>query len=294
VAEGEAEQQLATGVEQIRRREFATVRRGYDPDQVRSYLAAIAGHVEGLERALAEERSLVARLEVTHQSPGTDAYERLSERFAGVLASADAEAEEMVEQARAEAARIKAEAQASAEDLRIRSSRSLIEAQEESDRMLEDLASRREDMLRQLHDMQSRLLSVADDLELAIQPSEPAPPSPPEARIGPGDAAGPGAEAAATPEPDAAPEPEPTVRAEAQPPTDVGSRRPPVTAPQAPPGRGARSATSASDREERPEPELVDVGLAALFDEPVADDVDLPDLSGIDLDLDLGDEASGR
>ena len=44
--------------------------------------------------------------------------------------------------------------------------------------MLASLAERREAMLRQLHDMQSRLLSVADELEVAIQPddrSEPVP-----------------------------------------------------------------------------------------------------------------------
>jgi DivIVA domain-containing protein len=43
---------LLPSAEQIRRREFATVRRGYDPDQVREYLQGVAGQVETLEREL--------------------------------------------------------------------------------------------------------------------------------------------------------------------------------------------------------------------------------------------------
>ena len=200
MSSGEAGPPLVASGDQIRQREFATVRRGYDPEQVRAYLTALAVHVESLERALADTRARVAQLESAPPAP--DAYEELSKRFAGVLATADAQAEQVVDQARAEADRIKAEAQARAEEVRIRSSRSLIAAQEESDRMLANLAQRREAMLRQLHDMQSRLLSVADDLEVAIQPTPPAhqptpvSPTPPPA-------------AAPTPPPAAAPPPQP-------------------------------------------------------------------------------------
>ena len=198
MSSGEAGPPLVASGDQIRQREFATVRRGYDPEQVRAYLTALAVHVESLERALADTRARVAQLESAPPAP--DAYEELSKRFAGVLATADAQAEQVVDQARAEAERIKAEAQARAEEVRIRSSRSLIAAQEESDRMLENLAQRREAMLRQLHDMQSRLLSVADDLEVAIQPA-PQPADPPT------DAPTP---ASPTPPPAAAPTPQPT------------------------------------------------------------------------------------
>jgi cell division initiation protein len=183
VSSGEAGPPLVASGEQIRQREFATVRRGYDPEQVRAYLTALAVHVESLERALADARARVSQLQSSPPAP--DAYEELSKRFAGVLATADAQAEQVVDQARADAERIKAEAQARAEEVRIRSSRSLIAAQEESDRMLENLAQRREAMLRQLHDMQSRLLSVADDLEVAIQPPPPPETSPPSPQPSP-------------------------------------------------------------------------------------------------------------
>ena len=50
MSSGEAGPPLVASGEQIRQREFATVRRGYDPEQVRAYLTALAVHVETLER----------------------------------------------------------------------------------------------------------------------------------------------------------------------------------------------------------------------------------------------------
>ena len=47
---------LLPSAEQIRRREFATVRRGYDPQQVRAYLTSIANQVGTLERELSQLR----------------------------------------------------------------------------------------------------------------------------------------------------------------------------------------------------------------------------------------------
>jgi DivIVA domain-containing protein len=263
VSDEQGEPSLATDAEQIRQREFATVRRGYDPGQVRAFLDSVATRVDELERALAESRARVAEPGSAPAASESDPYERLSERFASVLASADTQAQQMVDEAKSEAARIKAEAQAQAEDLRNKGSRTLIAAQEESERMLEDLATRRAAMLRQLHDMQARLLSVADDLESAMQPpAEPAQPEPPT--VVPESAAVPEQEAAdaygAGDAPDAA--------------TDSAAET--DAAPEPVPTHAAAATT--------------DVGIAALFDEPVADEVDLPDLSDIDLDLDLDDE----
>lgn len=247
---GESGFPLVASGELIRQREFATVRRGYDPDQVHAFLMSIAAHVEALERGLADARARIQELEASPPPQAPDPYERLSKRFAGVLATADTEAEEIVGQARAEAARIKGEAQARAEELRLQSSHSLIAAQEESDRMLANLAKRREAMLRQLHEMQSRLLSVADDLEGAILPSSE--PSGDEAEPPPPRASSPGSSSAPRPLP----------------------------APTADPGPGAPVEEPWPGPAE-PAPEA---GLAGLFDDP--DDVDLPDLSGLDLGLD--------
>lgn len=244
---GESGFPLVASGEQIRQREFATVRRGYDPDQVHAFLMSIAAHVEALERSLAEARARIGELEASPPPPAVDPYERLSKRFAGVLATADTQAEEIVDQARAEAARIRGEAQARAEELRLQSSHSLIAAQEESDRMLANLAKRREAMLRQLHEMQSRLLSVADDLEGAILPS-----SGPVA----GDAPASGTSSESVPAPQSLPAP----ATDAEP-------------------DGSLEELWAGPAEPAPE-----AGLAGLFDD--SDDVDLPDLSALDLELD--------
>lgn len=175
----DAESPAVSSGEQIRQREFATVRRGYDPAQVRGYLTLVATQVDALERSLADVRARVAGLEIDLKAaleagppPPTDPYEQLSKRFANVLVSADSEASHIVEQARSEAEHIKAEAMARAEEARMRGSQSMIAAREEADRMLSSLAERRAAMLGQLHEMQSRLLSVAEDLEVAIQPSD--------------------------------------------------------------------------------------------------------------------------
>src|SRR5512133_2591632 len=109
---------LLPSADQIRRRKFATVRRGYDPDQVDDYLKQVAEQVEALETDLRDERLNVTRQRpagpeapaeqaaerpaamlapptAATTSPESEeaAYERISKRFASVLKSADGEAQ---------------------------------------------------------------------------------------------------------------------------------------------------------------------------------------------------------
>jgi DivIVA domain-containing protein len=193
--------------EQIRRREFATVRRGYDPDQVREYLQGVAGQVETLERELRGPRKetkaqgsatpggppappVTARQVITPATtpaptmpssagPAQDPYEVIAKRFAGVLATADkeataalaeakAEADRILQEARSEADRIKLDAQARAEEAKQQGTDSLAEAKREAERILGSLSERREVLVTQMHDMQSKLLSVAKELESSM------------------------------------------------------------------------------------------------------------------------------
>jgi cell division initiation protein len=199
---------LLPSAEQIRRREFATVRRGYDPDQVREYLQGVAGQVETLERELRDQRkeakaqrpptpgeSLAAAVTagqvMTPATPATtpppippqDPYETIAKRFAGVLASADkeataalaeakAEADRVLQEARSEADRIKLDAQARAEQAKQQGTDSLAEAKSEAERILGSLSERREVLVTQMHDMQSKLLSVAKELEASMDAPE--------------------------------------------------------------------------------------------------------------------------
>src|SRR5262252_6239655 len=122
---------LLPSADQIRRRKFATVRRGYDPDQVDDYLKQVAEQVEALETDLRDERLNAARqrpsgaeapaeapaaammappaiASAAAAAPETEeaAYERISKRFATVLKSADEEAQKLIDQARAEATKL--------------------------------------------------------------------------------------------------------------------------------------------------------------------------------------------
>jgi DivIVA domain-containing protein len=192
---------LLPSAEQIRRREFATIRRGYDPDQVRDYLGQVASQVETLEHELREARLAVDTSPAIAPEPPTpeiDPYERFAQRMAGLLATADREAERLVDEAnaesgrmigeaRTEADRIRVDAQARAEEARQEGSEYLQQAQDEADRVLSTLSSRRETLVDQLQLMQSRLLGVASELESVIVPAVSGEPEPGSASESPPD-----------------------------------------------------------------------------------------------------------
>lgn len=187
---------LLPSAEQIRRREFATVRRGYDPQQVRAYLTSIANQVGTLERELSQLRlevgSAAARKGQMAERPTAppaapalsthpdDAYDALSKRFATLIEMADQEAERILEnarsesehaldEARTEADRIRVDAQAHAEEARQEGNDLLDQARTESERVLTALAERRRGLVTQLEDMRSKLLTVAEELVVPIE-----------------------------------------------------------------------------------------------------------------------------
>jgi DivIVA domain-containing protein len=175
---------------QIRRREFASVRRGYDPDQVRDYLAQVAEQVENLEQELNESKlqpadGLKSERQARPSGPASsdDPYERLSKRLTSLLATADKEAEgilveakadaaRMLDEARSEADRMRVDAQARAEEARQQGNELLERAKQEADRVLLGLSERRETLVNHLQDMQTRLVGVAKELEVAIEDPE--------------------------------------------------------------------------------------------------------------------------
>ncbi|MBA3364030.1 MAG: DivIVA domain-containing protein [Actinobacteria bacterium] len=187
---------LLPSAEQIRRREFATVRRGYDPQQVRAYLTSIANQVGTLERELSKLRlevgsSAAAKSEQMAEpamaesaapgaAPSADPYDALSKRFANLIEMADQEAERILENARSESARaldearseadrIKVDAQAQAEEARQEGTDLLERAKTESDRLLMGLAERRRGLVTQLEEMRGKLIQVAEDLADPIE-----------------------------------------------------------------------------------------------------------------------------
>lgn len=172
--------------EQIRRKDFGSIRRGYDPDEVSDYLYALAERVETLEAELREARGAAEAAArsapaeaVAEAAPAVDPYEAFAKRFAGLLGTADQEAERVVtdaqeesarilEEARADADRIRTDAQSRAEESRADAERLLTEARSQAERALTGLASRRQELADQLQTMQSRLLSAAKDLDVVF------------------------------------------------------------------------------------------------------------------------------
>jgi DivIVA domain-containing protein len=191
VSTSDDEMLLLLTAEQIRRREFATVRRGYDPEQVRIFLTSIANQFEGVERELNELRLEVAsaaersaqaadHVEQSEPAPAEDPYEALSKRFAGLIETADQEAERILEnakseasqaldEARSEADRIRVDAQAHAEEGRQEVADLLERATTEADRALSALTERRQSFATQLDEMRAKLIAMADDLAAPIE-----------------------------------------------------------------------------------------------------------------------------
>jgi len=166
--------------EQIRRREFVTIRRGYDPDQVRDYMEQLADQVELMHSMLREARSQAQAAVRAVEQPRVDPYEQLAQRVSGVIREADAaaekirsgarqEAERVTYEARSDADRIRTDAQARAEQAKADADATVRQARAEADRTLAGLAARRTALVEQLTGMQERLLAVAHDLERTIE-----------------------------------------------------------------------------------------------------------------------------
>jgi DivIVA domain-containing protein len=165
--------------DQIRRREFVTIRRGYDPHQVRDYLDQLADQLDLMSSMLREARLEAEAAMRESAQPKVDPYERLAKRVASVIREADEvaerlhvegrrDAERMLEEARADADRIRTDAQAKAEEARDNAERSLRMAKEHADRTLSGLSTRRQSLVGELAQMQERLLGVARELEATI------------------------------------------------------------------------------------------------------------------------------
>jgi cell division septum initiation protein DivIVA len=187
---------------------FATVRRGYDPDQVLEYVTRLTDHVDTLET---EVRRLQTELSQRDVAPGgqADQYEGVGARVADLMRTFDQDVEKLRTDAEAEAARIVAEAkseadrihqgaersrgevaakaervqakarteadkirldaQSKAEDLRLQATEALREAKEESGRVLSGLGSRREALMEELRVIRDRMVDTTKGIEATIE-----------------------------------------------------------------------------------------------------------------------------
>jgi DivIVA domain-containing protein len=286
-----------TDPERIRNRNFARVRKGYDPDQVHDYLRRVADAMEQLEREVGELRHRPADAEST--APAEDPYGALATRVADVLRTAEQhgervrvdaeeEAHRVLSDARQEAARIRHLAQQDAEGLRQRAEEesqrirasadeALQSARDEAGRMLTMLSQRRHHLVTELHSTRERLMAIVDQLEETVRSDEPVPP---------GDLTGP------------TPGIESELRAAARRsgllPPEPGPGKPPFTPPPAPsppaPPQGSQdvppSFTPAVETPELDEGHLDERQLDDLLEGATTFDLVLPDIPSLEDETD--------
>jgi cell division septum initiation protein DivIVA len=142
---------------------FATVRRGYDPDQVLEYVTRLTDHLDALAT---EVRRLQAELSqrddaLEEQAPtAQDQYEGVGARVADLMRTfdqdverlredAEEEAGRIVAEARSEADRIQQEAERSRGDAAAKAERVQAQARTEADRIRLDAQSKAEDVRQQ-------------------------------------------------------------------------------------------------------------------------------------------------
>lgn len=154
--------------EKIRRRVFATVRRGFDPDQVRHYLGRVADQVEELEQEAREARLEAEAALRSRSAPQHDLYVDFSSRMADVIRAADREAERLVAEAWEEAERV-------IRDARTEAARMKFGAGAPPDDLLPDLLARRESVSEQLQTVEESLSSMVRELEAVIDVPVPPP-----------------------------------------------------------------------------------------------------------------------
>src|SRR6266542_1615189 len=165
----------------VRTKEFAQVRRGYDPDQVRRFLQTVAAWMDDLETDLAEARAAATSPEGARQpehraEPREDLYAALGVRVAEVLRTAEGIAEQvtreteetaqrLLEEARTEAIRLRHRAQEEADRVREEAARALETARVEAERTISSLSERRTVLAAELHATKSRLMGIVTQLE---------------------------------------------------------------------------------------------------------------------------------
>jgi DivIVA domain-containing protein len=290
---------LQPSADQIRRREFATIRRGYDPDQVREFLKNVGDQLERLEEQTRAARTDAAKLNakitelrsapapvpppVVEQPKASDEYGDLAVRMADLLRaaeehaseinrSAEAEAMTALSSARAEADRIRTDAQGTAESIRGEADNVMRRSQEESERMLSGLHAQRDAAISELEAMRERLLGLVRSLDSwsemdsstspAVQKVTPAP-----------ETAGPTVSMPAVGPVAPAPAPQASLPPPAQPAVPVVAPSPDPIMPEAPAGTDVPSEDGL----------MGDPAFADLWSGTESMDLTIPEISAADL-----------
>jgi DivIVA domain-containing protein len=150
----------------IRGKEFAQVKRGYDPDQVHAFLNQVASSIEQLDGELRQARTELSTMSKRGPQSDEDPYERLAARVAEVIRTADRIAEQTRKEAQEEAARLLSEIKDKSErqlaEARDKAERQLAEAREKAEKQLTEAKSESEKVRRDAKAEAQRLRVAAD------------------------------------------------------------------------------------------------------------------------------------
>lgn len=151
---------------------FGTVRRGYDPDEVSTYVKTMTTRVRSLEHRAAElESELKQARHLAPEDAGSagDPYAAISGRMADAVRAFDQDVEQMRGEAEAEAKRILDEARADADRIRVEArstaEKTLKESRARADARLSELESRRRSLMNDLRTVRERMLESVSSLD---------------------------------------------------------------------------------------------------------------------------------
>jgi DivIVA domain-containing protein len=159
--------------------EFAVVLRGYDPEEVRTYVQNVATHIDSLQRQLRDAHEQVEAGRRQYMAAKEAAYKQLATHMADLLHAADMEAERLKREGHEEAGKVtseaervsmqmRREAETEAERVRREGDEMLWRAKAETERTLGGLTAKREEMLKELEATRGRLRGVMASLESTI------------------------------------------------------------------------------------------------------------------------------
>ena len=176
VEQSQATRTAAEVVAAVRAKEFEMVRRGYDPDQVRTFLVEMSRAIELLEHRRQETRheleaanAELARLRET-AAPTPDPFEATGTRVAEILRSVSAEADTIRREATEAADRARSEAQAGADRML---QEAMLELTNGRDALLQELEGARE----RVSGILERLRATLRDRETAVDVPRQDPPA---------------------------------------------------------------------------------------------------------------------
>ncbi len=172
----------------IRSRGFATIRKGYDQDQVRQFLEQVAGWFEDMETDLAESRAAAAAMEQANAAAASSASESVAGDEAGdpyaamgahvaevvrhveeharsIREEAERDAQRTLEEARRESIGIRQRAEEDADRVRGEAAGALDTARVEAERTVAALSERRNALAAELHATRTRLMGIVSQLE---------------------------------------------------------------------------------------------------------------------------------